>query len=111
MRAVRIVMEADLQWDHPILTQVHILHDLMTIPIPKVQLATIFSGSHILQIETSIIGIRCAKLATHHDIVARLIPEVIVVAHTISFLLPTSCNIEILIQQQETTGAIALTIA
>ena len=104
-------MEAYLQRDHPILTQVYILDDLMTIPIPEVQLAAIFSGSHIFQVETAKIGIGCAKLATHHDIVARLIPEVIVIAHSIGFLLPTPGNIEILIQQKESAGAIALTIA
>src|SRR5437763_16076167 len=108
----RIMVEAYFQRNHhSLITQVYTLVNLMTRPIPEVQLATILSGRHILQVETAIIGIGCAKFTAHHHIMTWLIPEVIVVAHTISPLLPPSCHVERFIKQQEATRAIALLIA
>src|SRR5436309_1655816 len=111
MGAIGIVMETHLQRDQAILTQIDGLLNLMGIPIPEMQLATILPSGDIVEIEALRERIRRSPLAAHHRIVPGLIPEIVIIAHRLSFLLPTPGNVELLVKQQEPTRAIALSVA
>src|SRR6266566_4349853 len=77
----------------------------MLLPIPEVQSVPIFIRGHILQVEPRLIGPGRRKLSADHDVVARLIPEVIIGDLARGLLLPASGNIEVFIQQQEPARA------
>ena len=79
MRALGVVMEADLQGNQTILPQIDALGQLMLLPIPEVQPMAVFICRHILQVEARLIGLGRRKLGADHDVVTRLIPEIIVV--------------------------------
>src|SRR6266567_1867268 len=83
----------------------------MLLPIPEVQSVPIFIRDHILQVEPRLIGPGRRKLSADHDVVARLIPEVIIVDLARGLLLPASGNIEVFIQQQEPARAIFFGVA
>src|SRR5438874_4175723 len=83
----------------------------MLLPIPEVQSVPIFIRGHILQVEPRLIGPGRRKLSADHDVVARLIPEVIVVDLACGLLLPASGNVEVFIQQQEPARAIFFGVA
>src|SRR5207248_3447660 len=70
MRALRVVMEADLQGYQTILPQIDALCELMLLPIPEVQSMPIFIRSHILQVEPRLIGLDSRTLGADHDVVA-----------------------------------------
>src|SRR5438034_8887199 len=108
--AVRIMMEAHLQRDQSFLTHINTLNEFMLLPVPEVQVVTVLPTGDIIQIEAFAIGGRRCPFTADHDIVARLVPEVIVVVHTLGFVFPTTRYVELLVKQQETTGSVALLI-
>src|SRR6266516_1740299 len=108
--AVRIMVEAHLQWDQSFLTQINTLDEFMILPVPEVQVVTVLPTRDIIQIEAFGIGVRRCPFTADHDIVTRLVPEVIVVVDTLGFVFPTPRYVELLVKQQETTGSVALLI-
>ena len=108
--AVRIMMEAHLQRDQSFLTQINTLNELMLLPVPEVQVVTVLPNCDIIQIEAFGIGVRRCPFTADHHIVARLVPEVIVVVHALVFVFPTTSYVELLVKQQETTGSVALLV-
>src|SRR5947209_10217443 len=111
MRTIRIMVEAYLERNQTFFAKFNTLHNFMLLPIPEVQMVTVFASSHIIQVEAFGKRIGRSPFAADHHIMPWLVPVVIVVVHALSFLLPTTCNVEILIEQQETTGTIALPVA
>src|SRR5690349_19975235 len=82
----------------------------MLLPVPEVQVVTVLPLSDIIQIEAFGIRIRRCPFTADHDIVARLVPEVIIVVHALGFVFPTPRYFEFLVKQQETTRRIALLV-
>jgi hypothetical protein len=105
------MVEANLKGTQAILTQINGLGQLVLLPIAEVQPMPVFIGGHILQIEAWFIGPGRRELAADHDVVARLIPEVIVVDLAHSRSLPASGKVEVFIQQQEPARAIFVGVA
>src|SRR5215213_7886263 len=73
-------------------------------------MATVLALGHVLWIEAAIVGVGSGPLATDHDVVARLVPEVVVVAHALGVALPSTRYVEVLIQNQESTWPVALAV-
>src|SRR5258708_13953282 len=111
MWAIRVMVEAYLKRNHAFFAQIETLDNVMLLPIPEVQVVTVFVRSHIFQVEAFRKRIRRSPSTAHHHIVAWLIPVVIVEAHALSVLFPTACNIELLVEQKETARTIALTVS
>src|SRR5579875_268246 len=83
----------------------------MFLPIPEVQPSPVLTGSDIFQVESLGIGIGSAPFAADHNVMARLVPEVIVETHAIGLVFPAPRDVEILVEQQEAPGSLALAIA
>src|SRR4051812_47377774 len=78
MRAIRVMVEAYLKRNHAFFAQIETLDNVMLLPIPEVQVVTVFVRSHIFQVEAFPKCIRSSPSTAHHHIGAWLIPVVIV---------------------------------
>src|SRR5829696_6108643 len=105
------MVKTNLQRDPAVLPQVYRLSYLLFLPIPEVDLPTVLALGHILGIEAAPVGVRGGPLARDHDVVAGLVPEVVVVAHASRALLPATGYVEVLVEQEEASGAVALAVA
>src|ERR671913_2084374 len=101
MGALRVVVPPDLERYPPFLSKIDALGDLVLLPVPEVELPTVLSLGHVLGIEPSLVGVGGGPLAGDHDVVARLVPEVVVVAHAVHAVLPAPGDIEVLVKQEE----------
>ena len=111
VRAVRVVVEADLQRDQAVLPEVDALGDLALLPVPEVQLPAVLALGHVLELEAGLEGVGGGPLAGDHHVVPRLVPEVVVELHAVGAALPAAGDVELLVQQQEPAGAVALAVA
>src|SRR5215218_8717207 len=96
MGAIGVMVKANLQRDPAVLPQIYRLSNLLLLPIPEVDLPTVLSLGHLLGIEAAPVGVGGGPLAGDHDVVAQLVPEVVVVAHTLRALLPATGYVEVL---------------
>src|SRR5918993_3299240 len=109
--ALRVVVPPDLERYPPFLPKIHALGDLVLLPVPEVELPTVLSLGHVLGVEPSLVGVGGGPLAADHDVVARLVPEVVVVAHAGHAILPATGDIEVLVEQEEAARSVALAVA
>src|SRR5215204_1857609 len=105
------MMKTNLERDPAVLPQVYRLSYLLLLPIPEVDLPTVLAFGHLLGIEAAPVGVGGSPLAGDHGVVAQLVPEVVVVAHALSALLPATGYVEVLVEQEKASGAVALAVA
>src|SRR5918996_3194912 len=105
------MVKTNLQRDPAVLPQVYRLSYLLLLPIPEVDLPSVRALGHLLGIEAAPVGVGGGPLAGNHDVVARLVPEVVVVAHALSALRPATGYVEVLVEQEKASGAVALAVA
>src|SRR6266446_7683692 len=82
----------------------------MLLPVPEVQVMTVLPSCDIVQIEAFRVGSRGCPFTADHDIVAWLVPEVIIVAHPLGLVFPTARNVELLVEEQKTARSVALLV-
>src|SRR5215207_1024185 len=105
------MVKTNLQRDPAVLPQVYRLSYLLFLPIPEVDLPTVLALGHLLGIEAAPVGVRGGPLARDHDVVAGLVPEIVVVADASRALLPATGYVEILVEQEKASGTVALAVA
>src|SRR5215216_795765 len=105
------MVKTNLERDPAVLPQVYGLCYLLLLPIPEVNLPTVLALGHLLGIEAAPVGVGGGPLAGDHDVVAQLVPEVVVVAHASRALLPATGYVEVLVEQQKASEAVALAVA
>ena len=74
-------------------------------------LAAVFEVADLFQIKARHEGVGRGPFAGHHDVVARLVPEIIIELHAAQVVLPAPDNLEVLIDVQEAAGRFALGVA
>src|SRR5215213_7110906 len=105
------MVKTNLQRDPAVLPQVYRLSYLLLLPIPEVDLPTVLALGHLLGIEATPVGVWGGPLARNHDVVAQLVPEVIVVAHALRALLPATRYVAVLGEQEKGSGAVGSAVA
>src|SRR5215204_6642272 len=105
------MVKTNLQRDPAVLPQVYRLSYLLHLPIPEVDLPTVLALGHLLGIEAAPVGVGSGPLAGDHDVVAGVVPGVVVVAHASRALLPATGYVEVLGEQEEASRAVALAVA
>src|SRR5688500_4276944 len=111
MGALRIMVEADLERDQSLAREVEALHEPALVPVPKMETLAVFSSSHIIQIEAGNKGLGRPEFAAHHDVVAWLVPEVVVVAHPLGTALPAPGDFKVLVEEQKAARPVPLAVA
>ena len=104
-------MKSDLQRDQAVLAQIHRVIDPLLLKVPEMDLATVFQMTDLLEVETRHEGVRRRPFTRDHDVVARLVPEVIVELHPAQVVLPAPDDLEVLIQMEKPAGGLALGVA
>ena len=74
-------------------------------------LAPVFQVTNLLEVEARHEGVRRRPFARDHDVVARLVPEVIVELHAAQVVLPAPDDLEVFIQMQKAAGSLAPGVA
>src|SRR5215213_1257450 len=110
MGAIGVMVKTNLQRDPAVLPQVYRLSNLLLLPIPEVDLPTVLTLGHVLGVEAGVIGVGDGPLATDHDVVARLVPEVVVEVHAVRAPIPAAGDVEVLVEQEESTWPVALAV-
>src|SRR5262245_43983225 len=98
VRAVGVVMEADLQREQPVLTEIEALFGCLLLKIPQMEFAPIFKMADFLQIETGHEGVRRGPFRTDHDVMTRLVPEVVRELDAAHRVLPAADDVEVLVE-------------
>src|ERR687886_2937997 len=101
----------DLERYPSFLPEVDALGNLTLLPVPEVKLPTVLALGHIFGVESRPVGVGGGPLTADHGVVARLVPKVVVVPHAVHTVLPAPCDVEILVEQQKSTGGVALAVA
>ena len=110
MRAVRVVVEFDLQRDQPVFPEVLRLDRYAFLEIPEMQAAAVLQVAHLLQVEARHEGVRRGPLGGHHHVVARLVPEVIAEGDVAHGVFPPPDDLEVLVEVEITPRRLALRI-
>src|SRR5688572_23216256 len=97
MRAVWVVVKTHFQGDQTFFTKIDALNNSARLPIPEVNSASIQPCCDIIKVEARYIGLGRAEFAADHDVLAGLIPEIIVERHSVSRVFPTTGDIELFV--------------
>ena len=111
VRARRVVMKADFQRNQTRFAQIETLRDPALRPIPKVQPPAVLSSRDVLRVKAASVRVRRGPFAADHHVVLRLVPKIVVEFHPVGVILPTTGDVEILIQQQKAARRISLRVA
>src|SRR5262249_7496631 len=110
VRALGIVMEANLERDQAVVAEIDALRDLARLPVPEMQLLAVLARLDILDLEAAGHRLWSGPLAREHHVVPRLIPEVVVEIHALPARLPAADDIELVAQQQEAARRLAVLV-
>ena len=78
LRRGRVVEEAHLERDQPLVSEVDRLLDAALLEVPEVQVSPVLAGRHVVRVEARLVGLGDPELGRDHDVVPRLVPEVVV---------------------------------
>ena len=104
-------MEPDFQRDHAFFAKINALVDPLSFKVPEVDRMAVFSSPYIVQVEARHERVGSSPFARNHDIVARLVPEIVIVVHAGNVVFPAPDNLEILIEMQEPARRFASGVA
>ena len=109
--AVRVVVEAHLQRDQAVLAQIEgllgsfFLKSQKWISRPYLRWPTSSRSKPGMKV------FGAAHSERDHDVVARLVPEVVIELHAAQVVLPAADDVEVLVEMQEAAGRVALRVA
>ena len=75
---LRIVKPANLEGDEAVVPQVDGLLESPLLEIPEVETPPVAARADVIELEPRLVGIRFAELGRDEDVLARLVPEVVV---------------------------------
>src|SRR5205085_5624854 len=90
----RVVEPADLEGDEPLLAEVDRLLELVRLQVPHVDALAVASLLDVGRVEARLIRVRLAELARDQEVLARLVPEVVVEARLRPAVLPAPRQLE-----------------
>merc|ERR1719510_2379868 len=77
LRSFRVMQEPDLQGHHALKAQVNLLDQLLLFPVVNIQMSPVVAFLHISNVQTSEEGPGMSPLSGDHDVMVRLVPEVV----------------------------------
>ena len=111
VRRIRVVVEAHLQGDQAVFAQIEGLLRFLFLKVPQVDAATVFQVANLFQIEARHECVGGGPFRRGHDIVARLVPEVIGEGDVAHGVFPAAHDLKIFVEMQETARRVSLSIA
>ena len=80
-----------MDFEHELgLAQVDRLLERPLLQVPEVEPAPVASRGHVVEVEAVLIGVRLAELRGDEEVLARLVPEVVVEPRRLAAVLPAA---------------------
>src|SRR3954452_22423266 len=111
MCAGRIVMETDFERQQSFCAEVNALGNLSLRPVPEIQVMAVFPSLHLIKLEAGARGARGGPFAAYHHVVSRLVPVIVVEVHPLGPRLPSTGDLEVVVEEQETTRSVEIFVA
>ena len=109
---VGVVLPADLERHEPLLAEVDRLLERPPLEIPEVDPLPVPAGADVGEVEARLVRVRLAELRRDEDVLARLVPEVVVERRPRAAVLPAALHLERLrVDDGEPPGAVAVGVA
>ena len=109
---VGVVQPAHLQRHQPRLAQLDRLLQRALAQVPEVHAAAVVALADVLGVEPRLVGAGRAELRGGEDVLARLVPEVVVEGRVRAAVLPAALDLERLrVDHREAAGAVAVGVA